>query len=342
LVKYYFDDRMASKRSAWNAWTIEKFIEKAIAIHGNKFDYSKVVYVNSQTKVIIICKTCKTEFPQLPNSHVQGYGCKKCAHTKNHIDQTSNTTEFIKKAVAVHGDKYDYSVSIYTLSRNNIDIKCKKCLKIFKQTPNNHISKGFGCPHCSGNAILTTQEFIEKAIYVHGNMFDYSLTIYIRSSKNVKIRCIKKDVIFEQTPNNHLGGARCPCCNPKHSTPSMLLMKYLSVSYPDIEYALNPREYRIANSRYHADGYISSKNLIVEFQGCYFHGCPMCYKTEGICGKTKTHHIENLNKTFEKRDFILKEGYSFMEIWGCEWSNGLKAVRKLQKIWRSKTDLIRL
>ena len=33
----------------------EDFISKAIAIHGNKYDYSKVNYLNSRTKVCIIC-----------------------------------------------------------------------------------------------------------------------------------------------------------------------------------------------------------------------------------------------------------------------------------------------
>jgi hypothetical protein len=327
---------MSSKRTAWNKWTLDKFIEKSQLKHGDNFDYSKVIYVNSQTKVIIICKTCNTEFLQQANSHIQGYGCDKCAHIKNHKDQTFNKDIFIKKAQEVHGDKFDYSISEYKLSRIKLDIKCNKCLNVFSQTPNNHISKRFGCPHCAGNAILTTEKFIGFARKIHGDKYDYIITNYIRSSKNVKIRCIAKNIIFEQTPNNHLSGYGCLCCSPKHSKPSTRYMKYLSVSNPDIEYALNPKEHRVKNSRYHADGYIPSKNLIVEFQGCFYHGCPKCYNPNEICGVTKKTHISAFKQTLIKKQHILDQGYLYREVWGCQWERAEKAIRILQKSWKIK------
>ena len=55
----------------------EDFISKAIAIHGNKYDYSKVNYLNSRTKVCIICPE-HGEFWQTPHNHLKGYGCRKC------------------------------------------------------------------------------------------------------------------------------------------------------------------------------------------------------------------------------------------------------------------------
>ena len=60
--------------------TREEFIEDAIKVHGNKFDYSKVEYVNNNTKVCIICKKCGNEWWQLPNNHLQGKGCPKCRY----------------------------------------------------------------------------------------------------------------------------------------------------------------------------------------------------------------------------------------------------------------------
>ncbi len=44
----------------------EKFIDKANKIHSNRYDYSKVNYVNSSNKVIIICNI-HGEFLQSPN-----------------------------------------------------------------------------------------------------------------------------------------------------------------------------------------------------------------------------------------------------------------------------------
>lgn len=37
-------------------YTTELFIQKAIQVHGNKYDYSKIEYINAKTKIIIICK----------------------------------------------------------------------------------------------------------------------------------------------------------------------------------------------------------------------------------------------------------------------------------------------
>lgn len=53
------------------------FIEKANKIHNHKYDYTKTNYVNSHSKVIIICKE-HGEFTQTPNSHLNGRGCPKC------------------------------------------------------------------------------------------------------------------------------------------------------------------------------------------------------------------------------------------------------------------------
>lgn len=57
--------------------TTEEFIEKAKAVHGNKYDYSKVEYVNSRTKVCIICPI-HGDFFQEANSHIQGKKCYLC------------------------------------------------------------------------------------------------------------------------------------------------------------------------------------------------------------------------------------------------------------------------
>ena len=58
--------------------TNEEFIKKAREVHGDKYDYSKVVYVNALTPVVIICPK-HGEFLQRPSHHTDGRGCKKCA-----------------------------------------------------------------------------------------------------------------------------------------------------------------------------------------------------------------------------------------------------------------------
>ena len=69
----------------------KKFIEKAKIIHGNRYDYSKVEYVNNSTKVCIICPE-HGEFWQTPNNHnTSRQDCPKCK------GRGTNQEEIIKK-----------------------------------------------------------------------------------------------------------------------------------------------------------------------------------------------------------------------------------------------------
>ena len=62
--------------------TLSEFIKKAKEVHGDKYDYSKVKYVDANTKVCIICKK-HGEFWQLPSNHIKGHGCVKCGTDGN-------------------------------------------------------------------------------------------------------------------------------------------------------------------------------------------------------------------------------------------------------------------
>lgn len=77
--------------------TKESFIESAIKIHGNRYDYSKVEYKNNATHVTIICPE-HGEFEQTPNMHLRGRGCP-CSHGETFIHNwlTSNKFEFVSQ-----------------------------------------------------------------------------------------------------------------------------------------------------------------------------------------------------------------------------------------------------
>jgi len=117
------------------------------------------------------------------------------------------TEDFINKAISVHGDEYDYPDE-YINNRTKIRIWCKECKQFFEQTPNNHL-KGHGCKKHANN--LTTEDFINKAMSVHGNEYDYSSVEYIGAKHKVNIICSIHG-IFEQSPGNHLQGHKCPKC----------------------------------------------------------------------------------------------------------------------------------
>lgn len=134
----------------------KEFIEKGTQLHNNKYDYSKVEYVNSRTKVKIICPE-HGEFEQLPSSHLQGNGCPKCArewtdtHKENHCissrqSRGMTTEQWIARAKQVHGDKYDYSLTVYVNQRTNVKIICP-IHGLFEQKADSHI-QGNGCRLC--------------------------------------------------------------------------------------------------------------------------------------------------------------------------------------------------
>ena len=78
--------------------TKEQFINEAKSIHGEKYDYSKVEYVNNSTKVRIICPI-HGEFYQTPKSHLHGNGCPRCGIIKRSNSKSYTTKSFIKKAI---------------------------------------------------------------------------------------------------------------------------------------------------------------------------------------------------------------------------------------------------
>ena len=193
--------------------TTQEFIEDAKEIHGDKYDYSKVEYINNKIKVCIICPI-HGEFYQIPTVHINNKsGCPKCNNKVIDIKHSLMTlSEFIQKANLKHDNKYDYSKVKYKGSNKKIDIICP-IHGLFQQKPNNHL-QGQGCPQCGkikSTTKLTTEEFIQKANLKHNNRYDYSKTNYINSATKIVIIC-KKHGEFEQTPHNHLKGQNCPKC----------------------------------------------------------------------------------------------------------------------------------
>ena len=188
--------------------TTEEFIKKANKKHNGKYDYSKVEYIDSHTKVCIICPE-HGEFWQGPANHLSGQNCPKCASIEVHTNQSNKKEGFIQKAKEIHGDKYDYSKVEYINNHTKVCIICPEHGE-FWQKPIHH-TQGKGCPYCGGTKKLTTKEFVEKAKQIHGDRYDYSKVDYISAETKVCIICPEHGE-FWQTPHAHLNGHRCPNC----------------------------------------------------------------------------------------------------------------------------------
>jgi len=310
-------------------FTVDEFILKANNVHNNFYDYSKVEYINSRTKVIITCKI-HGDFKQVPTSHFYGFGCKKCSSIKRSEKQIFTVDNFIVKAREIHNDKYDYSKVNYTGANNEIIIICKVHGE-FKQKPSKHVNAKQGCIMCGGCNILTTEDFINKSFQVHGNKYNYDKSIYINAKTKVLITCYKCGD-FEQNPSKHYNGANCPnCVNSNYSKQSMLYLNFISKFYNvNIQHAENGYEYKIVNVG-KADGYCKETNTIYEYHGDFWHGNPKKYEQNCINKRTGKTFGELYQKTLEREQQIRDLGFNLITIWESDWIKLNKYVKIMQK-----------
>ena len=189
--------------------TTDEFIAKAKKIHGDKYDYSKVKYIDTKSKVCVVCPE-HGEFWQKPSNHLSGQGCPKCKADKTRERLILSKEGFIKKANEKHRDKYNYDKVEYNGAHTKVCIICPEHGE-FWQTPNHHLS-GCGCHKCGVEKQTSTkEEFIKKAKEIHGDKYDYSKVDYSNAHTKVCIICPNHGE-FWQTPNNHLRGQGCPKC----------------------------------------------------------------------------------------------------------------------------------
>jgi hypothetical protein len=195
--------------------TVEKFIERAIAKHGNRYDYSKEEFEGVESKIKIICHE-HGEFTQRVMVHLKGFNCPSCGRKSVAKKLNYSQDRFIQDSALVHGNKYDYSQVNYVNAQSKVKIICPEH-GLFEQRPVNHV-RGIGCSKCS-DAIagekrrLTTEEFIELAKLVHGDKYDYSKVVYTTFQDKVEIICPEHGA-FWQSAVNHVKGNQsgCPGC----------------------------------------------------------------------------------------------------------------------------------
>lgn len=237
--------------------TKNDFIIKAKEIHGKKYDYSLVDYVNNLTKVKIICPIHGV-FEQLPINHLYNeQGCPDCSNNRK-----MDKEKFITKAREIHGNKYDYSNVKYINAITPVEIICK-IHGVFRQTPNNHISKKHKCPECKISKQLDNDEFIKRSSQIHNNFYDYSLVDYVNCLKKVIIICPIHGK-FDQRPYNHTKGIGCPYCN--ESKGEKFIVTYLNNN--DIKFSRQKKFDNCVNKKkLPFDFYLDDYNVCIEYDG---------------------------------------------------------------------------
>lgn len=264
----------------------QNFIKVSSIIHNNKYDYSLVEFINTKSKVNIICPTHGV-FEQTPEYHKNGSGCIKCSYEIRQSSTKMNTAYFIKKAIDIHSGKYDYSLCDYKTTHIDVIISCP-IHDTFNQRPSHHL-RGSGCPKC-GNDVISKKNFINQAKLIHGDFYDYSLVDFVNTKKRIKILCPTHG-IFEQIPYHHYNGSGCPIC--RESKGEREITKYLNEN--NIKFI---RQYRFSDCKDKRslpfDFYLPDYNTCIEFDGeQHFKSKTQWAGEAGLLDRQKKDFIKN-------------------------------------------------
>lgn len=251
--------------------TTESFIASSKLIYGDLFDYSKVNYIHNKIKIILGCKE-HGYFNVVPNKHLsQGVGCPVCGKNRQIEAKLKGVSSFLTEIRSVHGDMYDYTKVDFNRRSDKIKIICKEHGE-FEQTVSNHLS-GQGCPVCrritqGEKRRLNGYDFFQRCTQVHFDLYDYSNTSYVGSSKIISPIC-KVHGKFNVIAGKHLHRKQgCPECS-KELTKSKAVIdicKYFDTN--GIRYV---EEYKIDECKnilsLPFDFYLPDLDVLIEYDG---------------------------------------------------------------------------
>ena len=252
----------------------EEFIKRSKEIHGDRYDYSKVVYKNYNTKVKIICNKCGREFEQAVSDHLSGKGCFCNRGNKRRM----SLSEWIDKANKIHNNKYDYSlITNYQRGKDYVNVICHELDDfgnehgVFKVRCENHLYDKNGCPKCAYkkrplNHKIQFDTFVKRAKEIHGNKYEYVKETFRNTIEKVKIICPIHGE-FEQMVKAHLNGQGCPKCKESKLEKEIRLF----LDKHNIEYIQQMRNFEWLNiNKQHSqslDFYLPNYNVAIECQG---------------------------------------------------------------------------
>ena len=219
--------------------TFDMFLERAKAKHGNKYNYSKVNWINTRIKIEIVCPE-HGSFWQKPYKHMEGQGCPSCCESASISQET-----FIKRAKKIHNDRYDYSRVNYVNMRTPVEIVCPEHGS-FWQLPSKHVKSGKsqaqGCPKCR----------------------------YDRQRKTLKLRYgidnpMKKKEFLERNWETKKENGTCSSSKPEEQMYDELV---------DVFGKMNVERNYNQDERYpfRCDFYIKSYDMFIELNATWFHG----------------------------------------------------------------------
>ena len=292
----------------------EKLLSNFREAHGDRYEYSLVEYVNSVTKVKIICHE-HGPFLQAPAMHASGHGCPECAQIQRTASLVVPNETWLQRFKDAHGDRYDYSEVGVIRTTKKIRIGCP-VHGVFEQHPQNH-AMGEGCPKCAVNYPDTQETIIKKFIAAHGDRYDYSKVEYRASDQKVKIICPTHGE-FEQSPEGHSAGRGCWKCGVE----TRFAVSRTSRSAPEIsleDFVVNvggePSHGYLPNSdnKWTFDIILPEQKVAVEFNGAYWHSYPRTLK----------------GAHYYKRKNAEEHGFRLISVWEDDWADQKEKVMSI-------------
>lgn len=294
-VETHLGGHLACKGCRTNYVSSADWVARAVEACGDKWDYSKVDYVDNSTPVTIICPQ-HGEFLQNPTNHLRGHiGCKKCN------GRMGSTPAFIYRAKEVWGDRWDYTPTNYLGYKEALTIRCPEHGD-FEQVAEYHLTGKVGCRSCAPLA-LTSDEVIEKIVDVWGeDTWDLSDIQWDSYGVPIRVVCKKHGTeIYTNVGNLLYQRNCCKKCQPVGTSRTeeeiLNFVKSLGVDViPNDRKALGGTE---------IDIFIPTRNVGIEYNGLYYHSDKF---------KDRMFHKD-------KTDKARAAGITLIHVWEDEWEN---------------------
>lgn len=258
--------------------TTEQAIEESKKIHGDRYDYSRFIYVNQNTEAIIGCPV-HGWFKQKPKLHIlRGHGCPKCglylnknkdgASLKGKKHEYYTTETFKEQLKKIFGDRYDLSKVEYRGTHKKVTIICKVHGEFERYAC--ELLQGRGCQKCAretarNKIVCSKEKCIEDFEKIHHGLYDYSHVNYVNNSTNVAITC-RKHGDFLCTPANHKRGRGCPICKAEKNVYEERLYYFLKTFIDEKEIVRQYKNEWLTNNK-SLDFFIPKYKIAIEHQG---------------------------------------------------------------------------
>lgn len=291
---------------------------------------------NSNKKAFWVCKKCGYNWQTSICSRVkQGYGCPCCANkvVVVGINDLATTHPDLAEELCFeeNGGLTPHQITIG--SNKEPYWKCRKCGRIWKARVT-HRAEGHGCPFCAGQRVIPGVNDLATMRPDVCEEWDYEANGKLKPTdvmsgsgrsvcwKHLTDKGLHK---WKMSLNNRTtNGQGCPICAKKNSKRERDLYILISEKYSDAEHGK-----KICNGLMGVfDIYIPSKNVLIEYDGAYYHCSEKGYDRDKRKNElARTHNYEIIRVREQSEKYKLDDipgGYSVK----CQYARGQSALKE--------------